>query len=72
MERSIPTARQHASHSPRLSQIKNAPDHHWRGRFLFSCQALEEAELVGVVAHQDVLRLLVVVKHHLVGFAANT
>jgi hypothetical protein len=33
---------------------------------------LEEAELLRAVADQHVLRLLVVIQHHLVGFAANT
>src|SRR5438067_2211988 len=33
---------------------------------------LEEAERVGGVAHQQVLRLLVVVEHHLVRLAADT
>lgn len=32
---------------------------------------LEEAEGVDVVAHQQVLGLLVVIEHHLVGFAAD-
>ena len=32
---------------------------------------LEEPEFVGVVAHQDVLGLLIVVEHHLVSFAPD-
>src|SRR5215475_539233 len=32
----------------------------------------EKAELLGAVAHQHVLRLLIVIEHHLVGFAPDT
>ena len=32
----------------------------------------EKAELLGAVAHQHVLRLLIVIEHHLVGFATDT
>src|SRR5215470_11845158 len=32
----------------------------------------EKAELLGAVAHQHVLRVLIVIKHHLVGFATDT
>src|SRR5580692_16062 len=32
---------------------------------------LEEAELLGAVAHQQVLGLLIVIEHHAMGFAAN-
>ena len=40
--RTIAPPRRHSS--AQICKIKNAPDHHWRGRFLFSCQALEEAK----------------------------
>src|SRR5215470_14775623 len=32
----------------------------------------EKAELLRAVAHQHVLRLLIVIEHHLVGFATDT
>src|SRR6516164_8428554 len=31
----------------------------------------EKAELLGAVTHQHVLRLLIVIEHHLVGFATD-
>ena len=31
----------------------------------------EEAQLLGAVTHQHVLRLLIVIEHHLVGFATD-
>src|SRR5215475_12131398 len=32
----------------------------------------EKAQLLGAVAHQHVLRLLIVIEHHLMGFATDT